>query len=108
MKMSTGDENKRLAKRVHMNTRILIASLIFGSSLVACSQSTQQAPGTMPGDMSQEEHMQAAEKHDAEAAKHEKHVETQSKGPQKMMHSKEVGEHSDVAEQHREAAEQAE
>lgn len=92
-----------------MNKSTLIgAILLLGSSLIACSQSTQQAPGTMPGDMSHEGHLHEAEKHDAEAAKHERHVKSQSKGPQKMMHSQEAGEHSDVAEQHREAAEQAE
>lgn len=85
----------------------IIAALFLSAGITACSQSTTQAPGTMPGDMSQEEHLEEAAKHDAEAAKHEKHVDMQSKGPQKMEHSSRADEHSDVADQHRGAAEQA-
>ncbi len=90
-----------------MKTRTRIAGLFLASGLVACSHSTTQAPGTMPGDMSQEQHLEEAAKHDAEASKHEKHVDMQSKGPQKVEHSHRAHEHSNVAEQHREAAEQA-
>ena len=91
-----------------MKTKTLIAGLFLASGLVACSQSTQQAPGTMPGDMSQEAHLQEAEKHDEEAVSHEKEGVRQTKGPQRMKHSHQADEESDIAGQHRQAAEQAE
>ena len=90
-----------------MKIRTITGTLFLLSSVAACSPSTTQAPGTMPGDMSQEEHLEEAAQHDTEAARHEKHVDMQSKGPQKMEHSKRADQHSDVADQHREAAEQA-
>jgi len=90
-----------------MKMQTIIGTLFLAFSVAACSQSTTQAPGTMPGDMSQEEHLEEAAKHDAEAAKHDKHVDMQSKGPQRLEHSTQADEHSNVADQHREAAEPA-
>ncbi len=91
-----------------MTKHILIVATLMASSVTGCAESTKQAPGTMPGDMSQEAHLQEAAAHDAEAAQHEREAKRQPKVPPKMMHSKKADKESDIAEQHRKAAEDAE
>lgn len=94
-----------------MNIRTLwiAAALAF----VGCSKS--KAPGTMPGDMTAEQHRAACEEHKKTAAAHEEHGDkldsdkaTYTEGDSHRLATGEHAQaerHADVAHQHGEAAE---
>ncbi|MEO7734729.1 MAG: hypothetical protein ABIY55_27485 [Kofleriaceae bacterium] len=92
-----------------MKTLWIAAALAF----VGCSKS--KAPGTMPGDMTAEQHRTACEEHMKSAAAHEEHGDkldsdkaTYTEGDSHRLATGEHAQaekHADVARQHGEAAE---